>query len=209
MKETDLRILVAEDDTTTRHMLEARLRRWGHEVVCAENGDDAWRILEMDDAPSLLLLDWMMPGRTGLDLCRQLRTMDTAIVPYIILLTGLGNKEDIVAGFEAGADDYVTKPFNSAELRARIKTGQRVLELQYSLARRVEDLKASLFHVKTLQGILPICMHCKKIRNDKESWQRIESYIQEHTDALFSHGLCPDCLEKYYPQSEIDSVSTG
>lgn len=104
-------------------------------------------------------------------------------------------------GFEAGADDYVTKPFNSAELRARIQTGQRILELQCSLSRRVKDLEASLAHVKTLQGILPICTHCHKIHTDDASWQRIESYIQEHTDALFSHGLCPECLEKFYPQA--------
>ena len=188
-------------------MLEARLQRWGHEVVCAVDGDEAWRMLQQEDAPSLLLLDWMMPGKTGLELCRQVRARETAMVPYIILLTGLGNKEDIVAGFDAGADDYVTKPFNSAELRARINTGRRILELQHSLAKRVEDLEASLLHVKTLQGILPICMHCHKIRDDKESWQRIESYIQEHTDAQFSHGLCPDCLEKYYPLSEIDTIN--
>ena len=186
-------------------MLEARLQRWGHEVMCASDGDEAWQMLQQENAPSLLLLDWMMPGKTGLDLCRQVRARETSMVPYIILLTGLGNKEDILAGFEAGADDYVTKPFNSAELRARINTGQRILELQHSLAKRVEDLEASLLHVKTLQGILPICMHCHKIRDDKESWQRIESYIQEHTDAQFSHGLCPDCLEKYYPLPEVDA----
>ncbi len=199
-----MRILVAEDDSTTRRMLAARLQRWGHEVVCAADGDEAWQLLQRGDGPSLLVLDRMMPGRSGLDLCREIRAAQTTITPYIILLTGLGDKEDIVEGFEAGADDYVTKPFNSAELRARIHTGQRVLELQFALAKRVEDLEASLAHVRTLQGILPICMHCQKIRNDRESWQKIDSYIQEHTDAQFSHGLCPDCLEQFYPKSELD-----
>ena len=198
-----MRILVAEDDSTTRRMLEVRLQRWGHEVVCAADGDAAWDILQQEDAPRLLVLDRMMPGRSGLDLCREIREIERAIVPYIILLTGLGDKENIVEGFEAGADDYVTKPFNSAELRARIKNGQRILELQLSLAKRVEDLQKSLAHVRTLQGILPICMHCHKIRDDHESWQRIENYIQEHTDTQFSHGLCPDCLEKFYPKSEL------
>ena len=185
-------------------MLEARLVRWGHEVVCAEDGDEAWRLLQAEDAPRLLVLDRMMPGLSGLDLCSQIRARETSVLPcYIILLTGLVDKEDIVAGFDAGADDYVTKPFNSAELRARIKNGQRILELQLSLARRVEDLEKTLAHVKTLQGILPICMHCHKIRDDHESWQKIENYIQEHTDAQFSHGLCPECLERFYPPSEL------
>jgi CheY-like chemotaxis protein len=195
---------VAEDDATTRRMLEARLQRWGHEVVCAADGTEAWGILQREDAPSLMVLDRMMPGKSGLDLCRDLRATETAITPYIILLTGLGEKENIVEGFDAGADDYVTKPFNSAELRARIKTGERIVDLQRALAKRVEDLEASLAHVKTLQGILPICMHCQKIRNDQESWQKIDSYIQEHTDAHFSHGLCPDCLEEFYPKSELE-----
>jgi CheY-like chemotaxis protein len=199
-----LQILVAEDEPTTRRVLEARLQRWGHEVVCAANGDEAWDILQRDGAPSLLVLDRMMPGRSGLDLCRDIRATDRAVTPYIILLTGLGEKGQVVEGFDAGADDYVTKPFNSAELRARIKTGQRILELQFALAKRVRDLEESLAHVKTLQGILPICMHCHKIRDDNESWQRIENYVQEHTDAQFSHGLCPDCLATFYPETVLE-----
>ncbi len=193
-----MRILVAEDNVGTRNMLKARLQRWGHEVVCAADGEEAWQTLQQENAPNLLVLDWMMPGRSGLDLCRAVRARETAITPYIILLTGLVDKNDIVEGFEAGANDYVTKPFNGAELRARIKTGQSILELQLSLAKRVADLEASLAHVRTLQGILPICMHCHKIRDDDESWQKIESYILQHTDAQFSHGLCPECLTEHY-----------
>jgi DNA-binding response OmpR family regulator len=185
-------------------MMQARLEHWGHEVVCAADGDEAWQILQQWDAPRLLVLDRMMPGKSGIELCRDIRDLVTAIAPYIILLTGMGDKENIVEGFDAGADDYVTKPFHSAELRARIKTGQRILELQFALARRVADLEESLAHVKTLQGILPVCMHCQKIRNDQESWQKIDTYIQEHTDALISHGLCPECLEAFYPKSELE-----
>lgn len=196
-----MRVLVAEDDPTTRRMLDARLQRWGHDVVCAEDGDHAWALLQEENAPKLLLLDRMMPGRGGLDLCRDIRAGTDGESWYIILLTGLTDKEDIVAGFEAGADDYVTKPFHSAELRVRLMTGERILELQMSLCRRVRELEDSLAHVKTLQGILPICMHCHRIRDDQESWQRIENYIQAHTEALFSHALCPECMEKHYPRA--------
>ena len=186
-------------------MLEVRLQRWGYELVCAADGDEAWRLLENGNGPRLLILDRMMPGRSGAELCRLVRDNETVTLPhYIILLTGLVDKEEIVAGFEAGADDYVTKPFNSAELRARITNGQRIIELQMSLARRVDELEKTLAHVKTLQGILPICMHCHKIRDDHESWQKIDQYIQEHTDAQFSHGLCPECLERFYPPAELE-----
>ena len=117
----------------------------------------------------------------------------------------MGRKEDIVAGLEAGANDHITKPFDRDELKARVRVGQRVIELQSALADRVRELEEAMSHIRTLQGILPICMHCHRIRNDQESWERIESYIQEHSEAQFSHGLCPECLEKYYRQTDDEA----
>ena len=152
------------------------------------------------DAPGLVLLDWMMPGIDGVELCRKLRKRKALQPAYVIIVTTRDNKQDLVEGLAAGANDYIGKPFDNDELRARIEVGQRVLELEEKLARRVRELEDALEHVKTLQGILPICIHCHKIRNDKECWERIEKYIMEHTDAEFTHGLCPECARKHYPK---------
>ena len=201
-----MRILIAEDDETSRAVLSALLKKWGHELVSTCDGDEAWTALQASDAPCLAILDWMMPGKDGPELCRRAREMNRTSPLYIILLTALGRKEDVVTGLEAGADDYVTKPFSNEELRARIQVAQRVIELQFALAGRVEELEDALAHVKALQGIIPICMHCHKIRADQESWELMETYIQDHSQAEFSHGLCPECLEKHYPKSDPGEV---
>jgi len=197
-----MRILIAEDDATSRRLLEAVLNKWGHEVVSTRDGNEAWAALENAAPPTLAILDWMMPGIDGVEVCRRVRQRAELEPTYLILLTALGGKEDIVAGLEAGANDYVTKPFDASELRARVKVGERVVELQSALAGRVDELQEALGHVKKLQGLLPICMHCHRIRNDAESWQRIELYVEDHSDAQFSHGVCPECLEKYYPKKK-------
>jgi len=194
-----MKILIAEDDLTSRCMLETILTQWDFEVLAAVDGNEASEKLRDPDPPQLAILDWMMPGMDGVEVCRRLRGANTDNPTYVILLTALGSKEDIVKGLSAGADDYLTKPFDNDELRARIEVGRRVLELQTSLAQRIVELQDALNHVKTLQGILPICMHCHKIRTDQESWERIEKYISERSNAEFSHSLCPECLDEQYP----------
>jgi len=198
-----MRILIAEDDETSRVVLETLLRKWGHEVVATADGSEAWERLQAADAPRLAILDWMMPGIDGVELCRRVRQMDPNRQPHIILLTALGRTEDVVTGLTAGADDYVTKPFSNDELRARIRVARRIVELQTALSDRVHELEHALAHVKTLQGIIPICMHCHKVRRDATSWQRLEDYIQAHSDAEFSHGLCNECFKKHYPQEDL------
>ena len=194
-----MRILIAEDDPTSRCILAAALATWGYEVLATADGDEAWAALRAEDAPRLAILDWMMPAMDGVEVCRRARQLPEGLPTYLIMLTALGAQSDIVEALRAGADDYVTKPFDSDELRARIEVGRRVVELQAALADRVAQLQDALAHVRTLQGILPICMHCHRIRTDHESWDRIEKYIAEHTDARFSHSLCPECLRKHYP----------
>jgi sigma-B regulation protein RsbU (phosphoserine phosphatase) len=194
-----LRVLIADDDPTSCHILEAVLRKWGYKPVVARDGLEAWNVFKSDYPPHLAILDWMMPGMDGLEICRKVRSLTNLSPPYLILLTALGDKEDIVTGLDAGANDYLTKPFDPNELRARVRVGERVLELQHSLAARVLELQDTLDHVKTLQGLLPICMHCHKIRNDADAWQALEEYIVEHSGAQLSHGLCPECRAKYYP----------
>jgi len=193
-----VKILIAEDDATSRMILKSVLTTWGYEVVETQNGDDAWQLLEKEDAPRLIIVDWVMPGMSGETICRRLREAKPLAPAYIIILTSKTDKEDIVAGLEAGANDYIRKPFDRSDLRARIRVGERVLELESALADRIHELQDALVHVKTLQGLIPICMHCHKIRNDQQTWEQLEMYISEHTDAEFSHGICPECMRKHY-----------
>jgi phosphoserine phosphatase RsbU/P len=198
-----MRVLIAEDDATSRRILQILLSQWGYDVIITCDGDEAWQALQQSRSPQLIILDWMMPGKDGRELCRLVRAAEDLKSKYIILLTSKGYKEDIVSGFEAGADDYITKPFERQELQARIKVGERILVLQNTLAERVDELEKALIHIKTLQGILPICSYCKKIRDDGNYWQLLESYISDHSDAQFSHSICPDCYEKIVqPQLE-------
>jgi CheY-like chemotaxis protein len=194
-----MKVLIAEDDQVSRRLLQATLGRLGFDVICTENGAQAWEALQVDGAPRLAILDWMMPELDGVDVCRKVRERDDLPYVYIILLTARGQKKDVVTGLEAGADDYLIKPFDPQELRSRITVGERILKLEAALEGKVEELEDALCHVKQLQGLLPICMHCKKIRDDGDTWHRVESYIEEHSDAMFTHSLCEDCLEKHYP----------
>jgi diguanylate cyclase (GGDEF)-like protein len=136
-----MRILLAEDDVISRRMLEAFLVKWGYEVVVARSGEEGWGILQEKDAPRLAILDWMMPGKDGIDICRGVRQRKGRPYTYIILLTARGQKEDMVQGLEAGADDYVTKPFDPFELRARVRAGGRIVELQEQLLQAREALR--------------------------------------------------------------------
>jgi sigma-B regulation protein RsbU (phosphoserine phosphatase) len=198
-----MRILIAEDDPVSRRVLEDTLTQWGDDLVVTTTGSQAWEALQQEAAPQMAILDWIMPGMDGLQLCQKIRETPGAELTYIILVTSSGGTKDIVAGLEAGANDYVTKPFDREELRARVRVGMRVLELQNSLAERVKELQEALAHVKQLQGILPICCYCKKIHNDEKYWQRVEDYVAEHSEVLFSHGICPECWETIVgPQME-------
>ena len=203
-----MRILMAEDDETSRLVLATLLGKWGYETAIARDGDEAWQVMQEEDAPRLAILDRMMPGIDGVELCRRARQMPQEKQPHIILLTALGRKEEVIAGLDAGADDYVVKPFSNAELRARIQVARRIIELQQALRGRVKELETAIRHIKTLQGVIPICMHCHKIRQDGASWQRLEEYVQAHTGAEFSHGLCDECLEKYYPEDNSQEKET-
>jgi DNA-binding response OmpR family regulator len=190
-----MEILVAEDDLVSRRALEASLGKWGHSVLVVADGVAAYEVLSRDSAPRLAILDWMMPGLDGPTVCRMIRGDAARPTPYLILLTARGATEDRVAGLEAGADDYISKPFDRAELRARINVGLRMLALQRSLADRVAELEQALGSVRQLQGLLPICSYCKRIRTDGNYWQRVEEYISARSDAQFSHGICPGCFD--------------
>jgi diguanylate cyclase (GGDEF)-like protein len=148
-----VKVLVADDDVTSRRMLERLLPRWGYEVTAAADGDAAWEILNGPDAPSLAVLDWVMPGRDGPTICRDLRSTERGRFCHVILLTSRGRTDDIVRGLEAGADDYISKPFEAEELRVRLRAGQRILELENELIASREAFRRQALH-DTLTGAL-------------------------------------------------------
>jgi diguanylate cyclase (GGDEF)-like protein len=141
-----VRILIADDDVTSRLVLTGVLKKNGHEVVATVDGSEAWDAMQGSDAPKLAILDWMMPGLAGVDVCRRVRTLQSDQPPYIIILTSKGEKADIVAGFDAGADDYLAKPFDPDELRARVEVGRRMIELQESLRVARDALNHAAMH---------------------------------------------------------------
>jgi DNA-binding response OmpR family regulator len=196
-----MNVLVADDEVIFRRMVRGVLVRAGHDVVEAAAGDEALGLLTAADAPPMAILAWMMPGIDGIDLCRTLRAHEGRVSPYLILLTSRDRREDIVSGLEVGADDYLTKPFDSGELRARVRVGERILGLQQAPADRVVALEQALTQVRQLEGLLPICAWCHKIRDDGNYWQSVERYVSERSTARFTHTICPDCRTTVMPVS--------
>ncbi|MGA8492344.1 MAG: diguanylate cyclase [Terriglobales bacterium] len=138
--------LIAEDDPIFRRILESWFKKWDYRVTAVENGLTAWEVLQKEDAPQLAILDWMMPGMDGIELCRKIRSRDQGPYRYVLLLTAKDNKQDVIAGLEAGADDYLTKPFDVDELHARVRAGKRILDLQAALIHAQDDLHFAAAH---------------------------------------------------------------
>jgi phosphoserine phosphatase RsbU/P len=200
-----MQVLIAEDDRVTGEILARTLQRWNYETTLVVDGTEAWARLSTSREPTLAILDWMMPGIDGPDVCRRVRTELPDANMYLLLVTAREGRSDVVAGLEAGADDYVIKPFDPDELRARVAVGARMLGLQQKLAERVKELQEALTNVKQLRGLLPICSYCKRIRGDDQYWQQVEGYIADHSDAQFSHGICPSCFATI--SAELDDIS--
>lgn len=191
-----MRVLIADDDAVLLHGLRVQLERWGYEPVACEDGEAARAVLRGPDPPSLAILDWSMPGADGITLCGEIRSTPGLDGIYVVLLTARDTRDEMVEGLVGGADEYITKPFDWGVLRARVNTGARIAALQQSLAQRVRELQSALDMVNKLSGLLPICSYCKRIRKEENRWQQLEVYLSEHSEAEFSHGICPDCLER-------------
>ena len=199
-----MKILLAEDDPMYARLLQ-RLLEGEYEVLPARDGVEAWEALLAENPPQLAVLDWLMPRIDGIEVCRRVRHHPGMASTYMILLTSRDHIKDVLAGFEAGADDYLVKPCDPEELRARVRVGRRVVELQSALAAHVAQLEQALASVRQLQGLLPICSYCKRIRNDENYWEQLETYVSEHSEASFSHGICPNCYQSIM-KPQIESI---
>jgi len=185
-----LKILIAEDDTAARTFHLAALKKMRHDCVVAVDGKQAWEAYQ-ESQPSVILADWLMPGFSGLDLCRMIRADRRERYPYVILVTALSGKGSYLEGMDAGADDFVTKPFDLDEMGARLRVAQRIINLQTE--------------IHQLHGLLPVCSYCRRIRDERDAWSTLESYVAQRTELVLSHSICPECyLSKIAP--EIDRL---
>ena len=194
MPDSITRILIAEDHKVTREALRTLLENRAFSVTTAASGDEALELLTSFDPPRIALLDWEMPGASGLEVCRAVRSLNAESYIYLIVITARTGEEDIAKALAAGADDFIRKPCGVSELLARVRNGQRTIALQRNLAGRITELEESAERLRMLKRLLPICMYCKKVRDDSDYWQEIEVYIREHTGTDFSHGICPACM---------------
>ena len=195
-----MQVLIADDDVVLRLALRAHLERWAFEVVECADGAAAWQAMQAPVPPPIAILDWEMPGMDGVDVCRDLRATASLAATYVMLLTGKENRRDVISGLESGADDYIKKPVDWDEFRARLHIGERTVGLQRALSARVEELQLALANVRRLRGLLPICAYCKRIRDDQDYWMQIEQYLGERSEAQFSHSICPECMSVHHAE---------
>nr|WP_319493329.1 response regulator [uncultured Desulfobacter sp.] len=188
-------ILIVDDERQNIRVLNEFLRDT-YKIMAAKDGEQALKAVKGKTVPDLILLDIMMPGIDGYDVCRRLKADEkTAHIP-VIFVTAVTETQDAARGFQAGAVDFIQKPLDPIIAKARV-------DLHIKLHKTMAELKEALSQVKKLSGLLPICMYCKKIRDDKGYWNQLEAYIDNHSEAQFSHSICNECAEKHYPDLDI------
>jgi len=183
-----MKILIAEDDPVTVQILHFTLLHYGHEVVTATDGQEAWEKFDADPL-RVVVSDWMMPGIDGLNLCRKIRERPRTEYTYFILLTAVNTgRENLRHAMDAGIDDFLTKPVDREAILMRLRVAERILEYTTQ--------------IRQLKELIPICMYCKRIRDDTNYWDQLETYIHVHTGSNFSHGICPECFA-----SQLDTLT--
>jgi len=181
-------VLVVDDDPVSSAQLSALAQAAGYQVRGAPNGREAWNLLQLTRIP-IVVSDWYMPEMEGPELCRRIRGRRGEPYVYFILVTSRGGKQQYLAGMEAGADDFIAKPVDPDELRARLRVAERILGLRKEL--------------QQLEVLLPICSYCKRIRNDRDEWEPLEAYIEAHFERQLTHSICPECYVKHV-QPQLD-----
>jgi DNA-binding response OmpR family regulator len=178
-----MKILIAEDDPVSAKILQFTLENCGHRVVVARDGAEAWDIFNKEPVRAIVS-DWMMPELDGLELCQKIRGRPKTDYTYFILLTAIHTgRDNLRKAMEAGVDDFLTKPLDREGIMMRLRVAERIIEFTTQ--------------IRQLKELIPICMYCKKVRDDGNYWQAVESYIAQHTGSNFSHGICPDCFERH------------
>jgi len=198
-------VLLVDDNVKNIQLMGSLLNEY-YRTAVALNGAEVLAFVRKKH-PDLVLLDIMMPEMDGFKVCEELKKDPELKKIPVIFITAKADTDNVVKGFKLGANDYITKPFNHDELLARVKT-HLDLKIAYDIQNRllsekeqlIIDLQKALKEIKTLEGFIPICSFCKKIRNDEQYWEGLEEYFDKRTDAKFSHGICPDCAKKHYPE---------
>jgi phosphoserine phosphatase RsbU/P len=181
-----MKILIAEDDPVSVKILQFTLQHWGHEVITTNDGAAAWEAFDRDPV-RVIISDWMMPGLDGLELCQKVRTRPKTEYAYFILLTAINTgRDNLRKAMDAGIDDFLAKPLDREAVFMRLRVAERIL--------------GYTTEIKMLKELIPICMYCKRVRDDSDYWQQVETYIHHQTGSQFSHGICPDCFQKQVNQ---------
>jgi len=209
-------ILIVDDSNENLLLLQSILQTGGYkDLLTAESATQAFKHLGIEDSGrngtdvDLVLMDIQMPEINGIETCRRIKEVERLRDIPIIMVTAVAQREKLQLAFAAGAMDYINKPVNKIELRTRVGSALKLKQemdkrkaREAELKKRTEELEQALKEVKVLRGFIPICASCKKIRNDRGYWQLVEAYIREHSEAEFSHGICPDCIKKFFPGVE-------
>jgi DNA-binding response OmpR family regulator len=198
------KILVTDDDPQILQLTSMVLARAGFDVQKASTGKECLEAVQAY-RPDLVVLDVVLPDISGIEVCKEIKTNKDLQGIFVILVSGVQVSSDYQAeGLDVGADGYIIKPITNKELIARVQSMVRIKRAEDALREKekeqqllISKLKEALAEIKTLKGFIPICASCKKIRDDEGFWNQLEAYISKHTDAVFSHGLCPDCADKY------------
>jgi DNA-binding response OmpR family regulator len=199
----DLKILVVDDDPDILFATARVIRKAGYRVFEASTGSECIHRAK-EDKPDLIFLDVMLPDIKGTELCKQIKENPIFKGTFVILISGTKTaSEEQAEGLDIGADGYIARPISNRELLARVGSMIRILFAERKVDQLVTELQKALKKVKTLSGLLPICSHCKKIRDDKGYWNQIEAYIHDHSEATFSHGICQECAKKHYPDLDL------
>ena len=206
------KVLVTDDNPDILLLSTVLLTRAGYEALEASTGEECL-VAVRTYHPDLVLLDVMLPGMSGIEVCRQIKSDENLKDIFVILASGIQVSSELQAdGLDIGADGYFIRPISNREFLARVQAGERIKRAEDALRTKerqqqelISHLEEALAEIKTLKGFIPICASCKKIRDDEGYWNQLEAYISKRTDAVFSHGLCPECAEQ--ARAEIKRIS--
>ncbi len=199
----DVKILVVDDDPDVLFATARVVKKGGYQTITAGSGKETLEKIA-SEMPDLILMDVVMPDIEGPELCRRIKEDPNLKGIYVVLTSGSRvESEQQADGLDSGADGYIARPLTNREFLSRVNAMVRILRAERERDALIIELKKAISEIKQLSGMLPICSHCKKIRDDKGYWSQIENYISAHSDTQFSHGICPECAKKYYPDFNL------